>query len=96
MHCDVTCAALAAGKHVLCEARMARDLAEAQAHAGCRESSSEADSADCPSPFGLEVGSRIQTLMKDNFIGQLREYVVLGADDQFWTTPDRFTGGRTP
>ncbi len=54
------------------------------AHAGRRESSSEADSSDRPQPVRLEVGSRIQTLIKDNFIGQLREYVVLGADDQFW------------
>ena len=29
LHCEVTCAALDAGKHVLTEARMARDAAEA-------------------------------------------------------------------
>src|SRR5579863_9981279 len=34
MHCEVTCAALAAAKHVLTEARMARNAAEArQMHA---------------------------------------------------------------
>jgi predicted dehydrogenase len=30
LHCEVTCAALAAGKHVLTEARMARSVAEAE------------------------------------------------------------------
>src|SRR5580704_3602258 len=30
LHCEITCAALAAGKHVLTEARMARNLAEAK------------------------------------------------------------------
>ena len=30
MHCEITCAALEAGKHVLTEARMAMNLAEAQ------------------------------------------------------------------
>jgi predicted dehydrogenase len=30
LHCPVTLAALAAGKHVLCEARMSMNLAEAQ------------------------------------------------------------------
>ena len=31
LHCEVTCAALDQGKHVLTEARMARDLGEARA-----------------------------------------------------------------
>ena len=84
MHCEVTCAALAAGKHVLCEARMARDLAEAQRMLSAAKAHPKLTAQIVPSPFGLETCTRIQKMIQDNFIGQLREYVVLGADDQFW------------
>ena len=84
MHCEVTCAALAAGKHVLCEARMARDLAEARQMLAAAEAHPQLTSQIVPSPFGLEVGAKVQKLLADNFIGQLREFVVIGADDQFW------------
>lgn len=84
MHCEVTCAALAAGKHVLCEARMARDLAEARRMLAAAQAHSELTAQIVPSPFGLEVGPRVKQLLADNFIGQLREFIVIGADDQFW------------
>ncbi len=84
MHCEVTCAALAAGKHVLCEARMARDLAEAQKMLAASAAHPALTAQIVPSPFGLEVGAKVQKLLADNFIGQLREFVVIGADDQFW------------
>ena len=84
MHCEVTCAALAAGKHVLCEARMARDLAEARKMLAASQAHPQLTAQIVPSPFGLEVGDKIQKLLTDNFIGQLREFVVIAADDQFW------------
>lgn len=84
MHCEVTCAALAAGKHVLCEARMARDLAEARKMLAVAQAHPQLIAQIVPSPFGLEVGAKIQKLLADNFIGQLREFIVIGADDQFW------------
>ncbi len=84
LHCEVTCAALAAGKHVLCEARMARDLAEARQMLAASAAHPQLTSQIVPSPFGLEVGAKVQKLLADNFIGQLREFVVIGADDQFW------------
>jgi predicted dehydrogenase len=84
MHCEVTCAALAAGKHVLCEARMARDLAEARQMLSASEAHPQLTAQIVPSPFGLEVGAKVQKLLEDKFIGELREFVVIGADDQFW------------
>lgn len=84
MHCEVTCAALAAGKHVLCEARMARDLAEARKMLAAAQAHPKLTAQIVPSPFGLEVGTKVKKLLTDNFIGQLREFVVIGADDQFW------------
>ncbi|RLS51300.1 MAG: gfo/Idh/MocA family oxidoreductase [Planctomycetota bacterium] len=84
MHCEVTCAALAAGKHVLCEARMARDLAEARQMLTASQAHPQLVAQIVPSPFGLDVGARVRRLLDDNFIGDLREFVVLAADDQFW------------
>lgn len=83
LHCEVTCAALAAGKHVLCEARMARDLAEARTMAAAVEAHPNQVAMLVPSPFGLECDQEISGLMYGNLIGDLREVVVVGADDQF-------------
>ena len=84
LHCEVTCAALAVGKHVLCEARMARNLVEARLM--CQSAAARPDRVAMlvPSPFGLLADLEIQQLMHDRFIGDLRELVVIGADDQFF------------
>ncbi|MFG0334472.1 MAG: Gfo/Idh/MocA family protein [Maioricimonas sp. JB049] len=83
LHCEVTCAALDAGKHVLTEARMARDLAEAQQMLAASEKHSDLVTQVVPSPFGLECGPAVRRLLDDNFIGELRELVVIGVDDMF-------------
>lgn len=83
LHAPVTCAALAAGKHVLTEARMARNLAEArQMHAAATAHPNRVAML-VPSPFGLTVGQRMVEMIRDGFLGDLREFVVLGIDDQF-------------
>ncbi len=84
LHCEVTCAALAAGKHVLCEARMARNLAEARLMQQAATERPDLVAMLVPSPFGLLVDLEIKQLLHDHFIGDLRELVVLGADDQFF------------
>ncbi len=83
LHCEVTCTALAAGKHVLCEARMARDLAEARLMLAAAEAHPKQIAMLVPSPFGLVADAELKQLQHDRFIGELRELVVLGADDQF-------------
>ena len=83
LHCEVTCAALAAGKHVLCEARMARDLAEARQMKEAAEAHPNQVAMLVPSPFGLECDPEVGGLLYGNLIGDLREIVVVGADDQF-------------
>ncbi|MBX3437088.1 MAG: Gfo/Idh/MocA family oxidoreductase [Planctomycetaceae bacterium] len=84
LHCEVTCAALAAGKHVLTEARMARDLAEARQMVDAAGQHPELVAQIVPSPFGLTCGPFVERLIRDRFLGELRELVVLGADDVFW------------
>lgn len=83
LHCEVTCAALEAGKHVLCEARMSRDLAEARTMMAAAQAHPAQVAMLVPSPFGLECDSEIEGLQFGNLIGNLREVVVVGADDQF-------------
>ena len=83
LHAEVTCAALAAGKHVLCEARMARNLAEARLMQAAANAHPDRVAMLVPSPLGLLVDLEIQQLLHDHFIGELRELVVIGADDQF-------------
>ncbi len=84
LHCEVTCAALEAGKHVLTEARMARNLDEAKQMLEASKAHPELVAQVVPSPFGLECGPAITSLLKAHFLGDLREAIVLGANDQFW------------
>lgn len=84
LHCEVTLAALAAGKHVLCEARMARNLAEAQQMAEAARANPHLVAQLVPSPLGLECGETVSHLIKSHYLGDLREVIVLGANDQFW------------
>lgn len=83
LHSEVTCAALAAGKHVLCEARMARNFSEARTMVTASLSHPGRVAMLVPSPFGLECDLEVERLLFHNFIGDLREVVVIGADDQF-------------
>lgn len=84
LHCEVTCAALAAGKHVLCEARMSRNLAEAKQMLAASQARPDLIAQIVPSPFGLASGPFVESMIRDHYLGDLREVVVLGANDQFW------------
>jgi predicted dehydrogenase len=84
LHAEATCAALAAGKHVLCEARMSRNLDEALRMQAAATARPELVAQLVPSPFGLEHHAFLTEIIEDGFIGELREVVVLGADNQFW------------
>ena len=83
MHCEITCAALRAGKHVLTEARMARNLAEAQQMCAVAVEHPNLVTQIVPSPFGLEHHDRIVALIHDGFLGEIRETAVIGADSIF-------------
>jgi predicted dehydrogenase len=84
LHCEVTCAALEAGKHVLTEARMARDLAEARKMQSAAREHPHLVAQIVPSPYGLICGPAVRTMVKNHYLGDLREVVVLGATNQFW------------
>ena len=84
MHCEITCAALEAGKHVLTEARMARNAAEAHRMHAVALARPGVTAHIVPSPFGLVQDRFVRQLIEQGFIGDLREVVVLGADSVFW------------
>mgnify|MGYP001262436992 CR=1 FL=1 len=83
MHCEVTCAALEAGKHVMTEARMARNLAEARQMLATSQAHPELITQIVPSPFAFFCTDYVRGLIDGGFLGDLRELVVIGADDGF-------------
>ena len=78
LHCPATLRALEAGKHVLCQARMARNLSEAQRMVAAAKSSGRVTALYPPRP-GLK-GDRLmkRLLHKENFVGDVTELRVTG------------------
>ena len=71
MHCPITIAALEAGKHVLTEARMAMDAAEAKAMLNASRLHPELVAQVVPSPFTLKVDTTIRELVSSGYLGTL-------------------------
>ncbi|MBS0266384.1 MAG: Gfo/Idh/MocA family oxidoreductase [Planctomycetes bacterium] len=84
MHCEITCAALNAGKHVLVEARMARNATEAHQMMAASLAHPGLVAQIVPSPFGLVQDPFFKSIEAHAFLGKLREVVVIGADDTYW------------
>ncbi len=75
LHRDATLAGLAAGKHVFCQARMARDYAEArQMYEAARRS--PLVTMLCPPPHALAGDYLVKKLLKDGYLGRIREVHV--------------------
>jgi predicted dehydrogenase len=71
LHAPVAIAALGAGKHVLVEARMAMDAAEARAMLAAAEARPDRVAMVVPAPFGF-ADATIRRLLAGGAIGQLR------------------------
>ena len=76
MHRELTVAALASGKHVLCEARMAMDASEARAMVVAAEARPELVAQLVPAPFDLKSWRTVHRLLGDGSIGDVREVHV--------------------
>lgn len=71
MHAPVTIAALNAGKHVLCEARMAMDATEAHAMLAASRANPHLIAQIVPSPFTFRVDKTIQRLIAAGTLGDI-------------------------
>lgn len=81
LHCPITLASLAAGKHVLVEARMAMNADEARAMLAANRSRPELVCQIVPSPLGLRADRVVKRLIASGFLGELREIVVIATSD---------------
>ncbi len=76
MHAEATIAALQGGKHVLTEARMARNLKEAEEMLAVSKQHPELVSQIVPSPFSLNFDKTILRMIEKGFLGLLYEVIV--------------------
>ena len=84
MHCPMTLAALEAGKHVLCEARMAMNASEARQMLEASLARPELVTQIVPSPVMLGgPDAAIYQAMRENRLGDLVAVDVIGAGGMF-------------
>jgi predicted dehydrogenase len=72
LHKELTLAALDAGKHVFCQARMARTVAEARAMRAAAEAHPKQVTMLCPAPHVLPGQRFVERLLKEGTIGAPR------------------------
>ena len=73
LHAEITVAALAAGKHVLTEARMAASLAEAEAMLAASRARPDLVAQIVPAPLSLDFDATIGELLGQQKLGRLHE-----------------------
>jgi len=82
LHCEATLAALEAGKHVFCQARLARDYREALAMYE-RARRSDRVTMVCPPPHALAGDFVVQRLLREGLVGQLYHVAVRGLGQDY-------------
>jgi len=76
MHAPVAIAALEAGKHVMCEARMAMDAQQARAMRDAARARPHLVAQIVPSPITLGVDRTVQRLIAEGYLGELLAVTV--------------------
>jgi predicted dehydrogenase len=76
MHKDLTVQALEAGKHVLCEARMAMNAAEAREMLAASRAHPNLVAQIVPAPFDFRCGPTIAKLIGEGYVGRPTDVVV--------------------
>lgn len=83
LHCEATLLALANGKHVFTQARMARDMSEAGQMWEASLRYPELVTAICPAPHGMAGGELVKQLLADGAIGDVHQ-VILNSFSDAW------------
>ncbi len=83
LHCAVTLAALEAGKHVMCEARMAMNAEQARLMLAAARRRTELVAQVVPSPFSLHVDKTIGRLVAEGYLGDLLAVEIRAASGEF-------------
>jgi predicted dehydrogenase len=83
LHCPITLAALAAGKHVLTEARMCMNASEAHRMRDAARAAPHLVAQIVPSPFGLTGNAIVRELLESGYIGELREVYIYSLNGSF-------------
>lgn len=83
LHCEITVAALEQGKHVLCEARMSMDAAEARRMLEAARRAPHLVAQLVPSPPTLEVDATIQALLAEGYVGDVLAVELQAAQGRF-------------
>ncbi|UCD30126.1 MAG: Gfo/Idh/MocA family oxidoreductase, partial [Planctomycetota bacterium] len=94
MHCEITIAALEAGKHVFCQSRMCMNLDEARQMVEAGKKHPDRVVSFCPPPMGLAGDRTMQRLLKDEkYVGEIRQ-VFLSSANGVLLDPDAQLGWR--
>lgn len=83
MHHPVTVAALAADKHVLCEARMAMNATEARAMRDASRARPHLVTQVVPSPLSFAVDATLRRLVSSGYLGDLVSVDILAHEGGF-------------
>ncbi len=75
-HKDLSVWALQSGKHVLCEARMAMDAAEAREMLAASKAHPELVAQIVPAPFDFRCGPTITKMIREGFVGRPTDVVI--------------------
>jgi len=86
MHKSITIAGLEAGKHVLCEARMAMNAKEAHEMFETAKKKSDLVTHLVPSSYTLKFDQTIRNLLQSNFVGNLIAVDFRSVDGSFVDT----------
>jgi predicted dehydrogenase len=83
MHCELTLAALEAGKHVLCEARMAMNAAEGRRMLEASRKKPQLVAQLVPAPHTLETDSTMQAMLADGYVGEVQAVELQASQGRF-------------